>query len=189
MKPIVPIVLKSTRLILRPPLPEDAARIECFISDRRVAEMTALIPHPYPRGGCVDWIRLTEQQWLEGVKASFVICLRDSGDLVGAISFFCDGSRDNEIGYWIGVPHWGRGYATEALERVLRYAFDELEVQRVDTYHFAHNPASGRVMEKAGLKFLSKTKLGASRGDEQYDDVRYGLSAGEWRARHASMAK
>ncbi len=185
MKPIVPTILHSTRLILRPPLPEDAPRIECFVSDRRVAEMTALIPHPYPRGAALEWVYLTEQQWLDGVKASFVICLRDSGELVGCISFFHDRTRDNEIGYWIGVPHWGKGYATEALERLLGYAFDELGASRVDTYHFDHNPASGRVMQKAGLKFISKTKLGASRGDEQYDDVRYGLSAREWRARHA----
>jgi len=185
MNPIVPTILQSTRLILRPPLPEDAPRIECFVSDRRVAEMTALIPHPYPRGAALEWVYRTEQQWLDGEKASFVICLRDTGELVGSASFFRDGSRDNEIGYWIGVPHWGKGYATEALERLLCYAFDELGVNRVDTYHFAHNPASGRVMQKAGLKLISKTKLGASRGDEQFDDVRYGLSAREWRSRHA----
>jgi ribosomal-protein-alanine N-acetyltransferase len=185
MNPIVPTILQSTRLILRPPLPEDAPVLECFVSDRRVAEMTALIPHPYPKGGSLEWIHRTEQQWLDGVTASFVIALRDTGALVGSISFFPDHTRDNEIGYWIGVPHWGKGYATEALERLLCYAFDELCVERVDTYHFAHNPASGRVMQKAGLKFISQTKLGASRGDERFDDVRYGLSAREWRARHA----
>jgi ribosomal-protein-alanine N-acetyltransferase len=183
MKPIVPIVLKSERLVLRPPVSEDAPHVECFVSDRRVAEMTALIPHPYPRGGALDWIQLSERQWLEGVKASFVICLRDSGELVGAASYFNDRTRDNEIGYWIGVPHWGRGYATEALKRLLRYVFEELGGQRVDTYHFAHNPASGRVMQKAGMKFIRMTPLGASRDGVAYDDIRYSITAEQWSSR------
>jgi RimJ/RimL family protein N-acetyltransferase len=182
MKPIIPIVLKSERLILRPPSPEDAPHVECFVSDRRVAEMTALIPHPYPRGAALDWIHLTERQWLEGLKASFVICLRGSGTLVGAISYFRDGTRDNEVGYWIGVPHWGRGYATEALKCLLRYAFENLEACHVDSYHFAHNLASGRVMQKAGMKFIGRTPLGASRGGVAYDDIRYSITADEWSA-------
>lgn len=180
MKPIVPIVLKSERLILRPPVPDDAARIECYVSDRRVAEMTSLIPHPYPRGGAADWIEKTEQDWLDGVRASFVICRRENGDLVGSIGISADPVDGNVIGYWIGVPHWGNGYATEALRRLIRYAFEDLALDHIDTYHFAHNPASGRVMQKAGMKFIRKTPLGASREGIVYDDVRYAITAKEW---------
>ncbi|QJE97613.1 GNAT family N-acetyltransferase [Luteolibacter luteus] len=187
MKSIVPIVLHSERLILRPPVPEDAEAIESFISDRRVAEMTALIPHPYPKGSCIHWVHLSEQQWIEGKKASFVICLRDSGELVGAISIFNDSDRHNEVGYWIGVPHWGQGYATEAFRRVIRYAFEDLDFPVIVTYHFIHNPASGRVMQKAGLLYLGTTPLGASRGDQCFDEVRYGIAAGQWRTNLATI--
>lgn len=187
MKSIIPIVLHTDRLILRPPVPGDAETIEHFISDRRIAEMTALIPHPYPEGSCIHWIRLTEQQWLDGKKASFVICRRDTGELVGSISLFNDGDRHNEVGYWIGVPHWGKGYATEALCRVIRYAFEDLDFKCLVTYHFIHNPASGRVMQKAGLLYLGTTPLGASRGDERFDDVRYGITAEQWRANLATV--
>lgn len=182
-----PIVLHTERLILRPPVPDDAEAIEGFISDRRIAEMTALIPHPYPKGSCIHWIHLCEQQWLEGRKASFVICLRDTGELVGAISLFNDEERNNEIGYWIGVPHWGNGYATEALHRVIRYAFEDLGFKGLVTYHFIHNPASGRVMQKAGLLYLGITPLGASRGDERFDEIRYGITADQWRANLAPV--
>lgn len=187
MNPIVPIVLHTERLILRPPVPDDADAVERFIGDRRVAEMTALIPHPYPKGSCIHWIHLCEQQWLEGRKASFVICLRDTGELVGAISLFNDEERNNEVGYWIGVPHWGNGYATETLRRVIRYAFEDLGFKGLHTYHFIHNPASGRVMQKAGLLCLGTTPLGASRGDERFDDVRYGITADQWRANLATV--
>ncbi len=188
MNPIVPIVLRSDRLILRPPLPEDAPKIECYVSDRRVAEMTSLIPHPYPRGGAADWIEQTEQAWLEGTGASFVICRRDSEDLIGSIEISSKPRDGNVIGYWIGVQHWGNGYATEALRRLICYAFEDLAIDRVDTYHFAHNPASGRVMEKAGMKFISKTPLGASRDGQLHDDVRYAITAREWRSRHALVS-
>lgn len=180
MNRIVPTVLKSERLILRPLLPDDAPRIECYASDRRVAEMTSLIPHPYPRGGASAWIAETEQAWLEGVRANFAICRRDSGNLVGSIGISADPVDGNVIGYWIGVAHWGNGYATEALRRLIRYAFEDLALDRIDTYHFAHNPASGRVMQKAGMKFIRKTPLGANREGIAYDDVRYAITAEEW---------
>ena len=185
MNRIVHTVLRSERLTLRPPVLADAEDGERYVSDRRVAEMTSLIPHPYPRGASLEWIERTARDWTEGTRAAFMICLRDSGELVGSISVFSEPADGNLIGYWIGVPHWGRGYATEALKRVIRYAFEDLAVERITTYHFAHNPASGRVMQKAGLKFKGLTPLGASRGDKRYDDVRYAIEASEWRAQPA----
>lgn len=187
MKTIVPVTLHSGRLILRPPVPDDAEVIERFISDRRVAEMTALIPHPYPKGSCIPWIHLTERQWLEGKKATFVICLRDTGELVGSISLFTGDDRHNEVGFWIGGPHWGKGYATEALGRVIRYAFEGLGFGDLHACHFIHNPASGRVMLKAGLFHLGVTPLGASRGEERFDEVRYGITADQWRTHLAAL--
>lgn len=180
MKPIVPIVLKSERLILRPPVPDDAARIECYVSDRRVAEMTSLIPHPYPRGGAADWIERTEQEWLDGVRPAFVICRREGGDLVGCIAISIHPIEGHVAGYWIGVPHWGNGYATEALRRVIHYAFEDLEIDHIGACHFAHNPASGRVMQKAGMKFIRNTPLGSTRNGVAYDNVRYALTASDW---------
>jgi RimJ/RimL family protein N-acetyltransferase len=57
-----------------------------------------------------------------------------------------------EMGFWIGVQSWGKGYATEAARRVVRYAFEELKLNRVYAHHMVRNPASGRVLEKVGLK-------------------------------------
>jgi ribosomal-protein-alanine N-acetyltransferase len=182
MNPIVITTLETERLILRPPTLSDAEAIESFVSDCRVAETTALIPHPYPPGSATEWVAHAERAWQEGRIAAFMICLRSDGELVGAIALAKTPEEEIELGYWIGVPHWGNGYATEALRRVLEYAFDELSLKRLATYHFAHNPASGRVMEKAGLKFQGVTPQGSRRGDQVFDDVRYGLDASEWHA-------
>jgi RimJ/RimL family protein N-acetyltransferase len=56
------------------------------------------------------------------------------------------------MGFWIGVPSWGRGYATEVARRVVGYAFEELKLNRVYAHHMVRNPASGRVLEKVGMR-------------------------------------
>lgn len=181
MTPIAPIVLKTPRLLLRPPARDDAAPLECFLSDRRIAETTAAIPHPYPRGGALDWIQRAEARWAGGTAADFVICLRADGRPIGSIGL-CGESRDRmNAGYWIGVPHWGKGYATEALHRVIRYAFNYLGLPRIGARHFPHNPASGRVMLKAGLHLEAVVPGGSSRDGVVYDSVEYGITAEEWR--------
>ncbi len=182
-----PVFLKTRRLFLRPPLPTDAAAIETHVSDRRVAEMTSVIPHPYPAGGALEWIGLATTAWQAKSSQSFVICLRDSGEVIGVISII-DDPDDVELGYWIGVPHWGKGYATEALHRVIRYGFNRLKLPRFHACHFAHNPASGRVMQKAGLLFEGVQPLGCCRGEERYDKVCYGISAKEWRVHHLAFS-
>ena len=175
-------VLKTRRLILRPPVPSDAEAIQRHVSERRVAETTALIPHPYPDGGALDWIRRVEVARQAGDRHDFVICLRGSGELIGVISILQD-PDDVALGYWIGVPHWRQGYASEALHRVIRFGFNRLGLPRFHACHFAHNPASGRVMQKAGLLFEGVESLGCTRGGERFDRVCYGISADEWRAR------
>ena len=75
-----------------------------------------------------------------------------SAVLVGAISLRLElGHERAELGYWIGVPYWGRGYATEAAGAMVGYGFNELGLNRIHARHLARNPASGRVLEKAGL--------------------------------------
>jgi RimJ/RimL family protein N-acetyltransferase len=75
-----------------------------------------------------------------------------SGTLVGAISLRLElGHERAELGYWIGVPYWGRGYATEAAGAMVGYGFDELGLNRIHAHHLARNPASGRVLEKTGF--------------------------------------
>ncbi|WP_193211505.1 GNAT family N-acetyltransferase [Luteolibacter marinus] len=183
-----PMTLKTNRLILRPPVPADAGAIEGFVSDRRVAEMTALIPHPYPAGGALEWIEACCQAQRDGKKSTWVICLRSTGELVGAISIV-DDARDVMLGYWIGVPHWGNGYATEALHRVIRHGFNQLRLRYFSSYHFAHNPASGRVMQKAGLLYQGVQVLSCKRGDQVYDRVCYGITAAEWRANLTAFSR
>ncbi len=72
--------------------------------------------------------------------------------LIGAVSLRIE--RDDqraELGYWIGRPYWGQGYCTEAVRAVLSFGFQQLGLNRIYAGHFSRNPASGRVMQKAGM--------------------------------------
>lgn len=85
--------------------------------------------------------------------ALFAIRLKETGRLLGIILYFDEKDGACEIGYGIGSAHWNRGYATEAVERFLRYLFEEKGFQRVCASFFPGNDTSRRVMEKCGMKY------------------------------------
>ena len=80
-----------------------------------------------------------------------------------------------EIGYWIGKPHWGKGYCTEAVTALVQYGFDSLGFERIFATHFRKNPASGRVMQKAGMKFEGRLRHHVKKWGEFYDLEVYSL--------------
>ena len=78
--------------------------------------------------------------------------LKGTGELVGAIGLMVKPEHANaEMGYWVGVPYWNRGYAAEAARALIAFGFEALELERIHAHYFIRNPASGRVMEKAGM--------------------------------------
>lgn len=130
---------------------EHAPAIQHLASHPDVAA-TTLIPHPYPEDGAVRFIEdVVLLDRAAGKEYAFVIVV--GGDVVGHISVKnVDRARgEGEIGYWIGRPYWGRGYASEAVRLMVAFAFDELGLRRLYAHVLAHNPASGRVLEKAGF--------------------------------------
>src|SRR6478672_8384512 len=136
--------LATERLLLRPFTLDDAPAVQRLVAAYEIAEHTLLIPHPYPEGAAAEWISKLGTRPDNHV---FAIVLGD--DVVGAIGLEVQPERGRgEIGYWIGVPYWGRGYMTEAVRAVLGWAFESLRLHRVFAMHFTRNHASGRVMQK-----------------------------------------
>lgn len=168
--------LRTARLCLRPFRPEDAPRVSALIDDPEIARNTLTIPHPYPGGLAERWIAGRAEEWAAGRKAVWAVCVAD-GELLGALGLHLEPAhRRAELGYWIGREHWGRGYATEAVRAVVDLAFDELGLERVFAHHFAWNPASGRVLEKAGLKREGLLRSHVQKDGRAVDDVLYGLA-------------
>ncbi|MGB0846063.1 MAG: GNAT family N-acetyltransferase [Thiolinea sp.] len=147
-------VLITERLSLRPFVRSDAADVQRLAGDERIADVTANIPYPYPDGLAEEWISGHQPEWKAGTRASFAITHRENGVLLGAISLMHIADEEAEIGYWLGVDGWGKGYATEACCEILRFARENLRLVRVHARVLARNPASGRVLEKAGMRHI-----------------------------------
>lgn len=164
--------LETERLTLRPFIAADAADVRRLAGDKRVSETTAAVPHPYPEGLAEAWIATHAAAYEKRVEATFAIARRDGGALVGAMSLLGIDMpmRQAEVGYWIGFDCWGRGYASEALRRLVGFAHRELGLTRLVGRCLAANPASGHVMRNAGLQAEGRLLLhGQLHG--KFDDV------------------
>jgi len=140
-------VLKTERLVLRAPRREDAAAIARLADDRRIAVNTGRLPHPYGIDDAEQFIGAVNRSAGEAV---FVVTL--DGALIGACGID-PWENMPEIGYWLGVPYWGKGYATEAARAVIDHAFDELQHEALQAGARVSNPASRRVLEKCGFQW------------------------------------
>src|SRR4029079_2709103 len=144
-------VLETKRLALRAPRLEDAKMIAVLANDRRIAENTARIPHPYKLSDAESFIGTANK----GEEALFLITARDGvnkGTIMGACSFVPQDKAVPELGYWLGVEHWGNGYATEALHALIDYAFSEFDHIALQSGARVTNPGSRRVLEKCGFQ-------------------------------------
>jgi ribosomal-protein-alanine N-acetyltransferase len=162
------VVLTTARLVLRPLKVEDARDIERLAGAYEVAYNTLMIPHPYPAGSAETWIRNGD------AEGRFAIALRENGELAGMIGLCVVRDHDRgELGYWIGVPYWGRGYACEAAGAIIDYGFDVLKLNKVYAAHFDRNPASGRVLQKAGMTYEGTLRQHHKKWGEYVDILMY----------------
>lgn len=145
--------LRAERLLLRPFTGTDAERTGELAGDREISDTAIRIPYPYFPELARAWIATHQAEWETGRSVSFAITLEGSGELIGAVGLTLDReNRSAELGFWIGRPYWGMGYASEAARAVVRFAFEELALNRVWAYHLVRNEASRRVLEKTGLR-------------------------------------
>jgi ribosomal-protein-alanine N-acetyltransferase len=179
--------LATERLTLRPFIADDAFDVERLAGVREIADTTLNIPHPYPHGGAAEWIRLHAPAWIDKSSATFAIVGGKTGALVGAISLMIKGEHNRaELGYWIAVDCWNRGYATEASQAILDLGFDSLGLHRIEARHLVRNPASGRVMEKLGMKQEGVQRDFVIKWGKYESLAMYSILESEWRTARAT---
>ncbi|WP_200875587.1 GNAT family N-acetyltransferase [Hymenobacter sp. IS2118] len=177
MPPVVPVLLlPEASARLRPFGPADAPALARHANDRLVWQnLGDRIPHPYA---------LTDaKQYLATLAAApagsdLHWCLEVAGEAVGSISlrFKTDVRRRSaEIGYWVGRAHWGRGLATAAVQAITAYGLANFDLVRLYALVFAHNPASGRVLEKAGFVLEARLKQAITKDGHTLDGLLYAL--------------
>jgi RimJ/RimL family protein N-acetyltransferase len=170
-------VLETKPLALRAPRLEDAKTVAALANDRRIAENTARIPHPYRLSDAEGFISGANKA---GGEAVFLITLRDK-TVIGACGLSMQ-DETPELGYWLGVPHWGNGYATEALHAVIDYAFTDLAHKALQAGARVTNPASRRVLEKCGFQWtgVGLYRIASIKSSAPID--RFRLERGIWTA-------
>lgn len=149
-------VIETRRLTLRSPTRADASRIVALADNWNIARMLSRMPHPY-RPEHAD-------RFLEACEAHdpareqvFAIDLEDEG-LVGVIGLDPH-EEGTELGYWLGQPYWGRGLVSEAVDAVLAWARKSWRRRHIVAGHYSDNPASGRVLCKAGFLYTGRIEL------------------------------
>jgi RimJ/RimL family protein N-acetyltransferase len=148
------IEIETERLRLRPLRLSDAQRVAHFCGDPHVGRNLAMTPIPYLDVTAEGWILIMRARAGLNKEFTFAIDLPDEG-LIGVIGAHQRSGEGFEVGYWFGRPFWGFGYATEALTAFLAEARDLGELQ---AGHFIDNPASGRVLSKAGFVYTGEIK-------------------------------
>ena len=169
-------VIKTARLTLRPPRAADAKAITAIINDARIAENTARIPHPYLLADAHDFLATANRG---PDNLSLLITLGD-GTLIGGCGIHPGHTGEPEPGYWLAVPHWGRGYATEAARAIVDHAFARMGCERLTSRARVSNPASRRVLEKCGFQWtgVALIRIRALRSSAPVDCFR--LDRGLW---------
>lgn len=148
------VAIHTARLVLRSPRIDDATDLASVADDPRVAAgLRDVFPHPYTFTDARHWIAGGEERHpLMGL-----LITRDDQVLggIGLVPGDDVGRFSAEVGYWLGVDHWGHGYATEALTALCDHAFGATEFVRIFGCVFEGNDASGRVLGKSGFTLES----------------------------------
>ena len=124
----------------------------------------------------LEWIGTHPAIRDKGLALFYAIELKESGELVGSTGIDIDVLHSRaDIGYWIGREYWNKGYATEAAARLMGYVFNVLKLHKVASHHFARNSASGRVLEKLGMKHEGLLRAHIKKSGAWEDIVQFGI--------------
>ena len=176
--------LLTERLLLRSLTLGDATGVQRLAGDRDIAATLATLPHPYEDGMAEKWIRSCSEKFQKDEALNFAITLRIDKNLIGGIALRLDqGNERGELGYWIGKPYWNCGYATEAAKAVVAYGFEVLKLNRIYAYHFTRNPASGRVLEKVGMRYEGYRRQHTKKWGNFEDSMGYGMLKADFDAK------
>jgi [ribosomal protein S5]-alanine N-acetyltransferase len=151
-------MIKADPLVIRPWRSSDADALVRHANNRKIwINLRDRFPHPYTEADARNWLALRDAD--TGAPHSFAI--EFDGEAIGGIGieFFSDVHRMTaEVGYWLGEPVWGRGFATIALKAVSEYAFATFDLRRLQATVYEWNPAAARVLEKAGFTFEARLR-------------------------------
>ena len=141
-------VLETERLMLRRSTLADVKAIAHLANDRRIAENTRRLPHPYSQDHAIEFVRAIASD-----KHETVFLIENNHTPVGVVGIDWREPDAPELGYWLGVDSWGQGFATEAVRAVIDFGFEEFDFEHLTAGARVANPASRNVLEKCGFQW------------------------------------
>ena len=141
-------VLETERLMLRRPTLADVKAIARLADDRRIAENTRRLPHPYSQDHAIEFVRGTADD-----DRSTAFLIESSHTPIGMVGVDWREPEAPELGYWLGVEHWGQGFGTEAVRAVIDFTFEEFDVEQLMAGARVTNPSSRNILEKCGFQW------------------------------------
>jgi RimJ/RimL family protein N-acetyltransferase len=141
-------VLETERLMLRRPTLADVKAIAQLANDRRIAENTRRLPHPYSQDHAVEFVRAIADDARETV-----FLIENNHTPIGVAGIDWRAPDAPELGYWLGVEHWGQGFGTEAARAVIDFTFEEFEAEHLISGARVANPSSRNILEKCGFQW------------------------------------
>lgn len=174
--------IKTPRLLLRPPWPEDAPAIKAAIDDWDIVSNLSRAPWPYTLDDAETFIRVMTDGAACGHEHCLMITLLPGARLIGAAGLLRHDQDSWEIGYWLAKPFWGRGLATEAANALVATAFESLQAQRLIGGHYVDNPASGRVQAKLGFRPWRQVERYCAAREAEVLTQELALTRAQWQA-------
>lgn len=183
---MIPSILKTKRLILRPFQLTDAPDLQQLIGNYEVSKTLLIVPYPYVDGEAERFINSTLEETNRDTEMHWAITL-DKNLIGGSGLKMKSEEKTITVGYWLGKDFWGKGYMTEALREIINFAFQSTPAERVEACHFASNPASGKVMLKAGMKFTEIRTQCYETMEGKQDGLHYSISKSQWEDRRQNL--
>ncbi|OIQ66787.1 putative succinyl-CoA transferasec [mine drainage metagenome] len=141
-------VLETERLVLRQPTLADVKAISRLADERRIAENSRRLPHPYSQDHAVEFVR-----GIADDNRETVFLIENNHTPIGMVGVDWRAPETPELGYWLGVEYWGQGFATEAARAVIDFTFEEFDAKQLISGARVANPASRNILEKCGFQW------------------------------------
>ena len=154
--------------------PGDKAALVKYANNRKVwINLRESFPHPYTEKDAEAWIQQAREQ-----NPETQLAIASSLEAIGGIGMFLQQGvyrRSAEVGYWLGEPFWGKGIATKAVGALTKYAFAQFDLARLFATVFEWNPASARVLEKAGYQCEGRLRKAVTKDGKTIDEFLYSI--------------
>ncbi len=178
------LAIETPRLALRPLALSDLEDLHPHVSDPKLSKYLSWSAHEN-RGVTEAWIKACSDGLAKGTDLVWAIVIdgKASGCIgLGGITWTFRAWRIDraELGYWLGIPYWGKGYMTEAAFAATRFGFETLGLHKITIGHIEGNVASQRIIEKLGYRYLATHEDDVWRDGQWWNHFRYELTAAEW---------